>query len=252
MWLLKTLFLMEIGHKYKSDVFAFFIYEFLSKKCYNTFGDIMTFGSIVFKYRKKAKLSEQELAAKLKVKPKLIEYWENDQLMPSEKYFQDLVFLLRIPEKEVVEHYVIRREAHHLEKTGMILLFLLIAILGSYLLPFLNQNGAAFLLAPKLNLTDYIIAYVAMWFHIMASFIALGILLKYLINSRVTQQKKLFVLLKYPLIVTSISSAVPMIQHFFELKMGYFAIFTFSMFYLIIYLIRYRKMRKLMIIGEEA
>ncbi len=212
----------------------------------------MTFGSIVFKYRKKAKLSEQELAVRLKVKPKLIQYWENDQLMPSEKHFQNLIYFLRIPEKEVVERYVIRREAHHLEKSGMILLFILIATLGSYLLPFFNQNGAAFLFAPKLNLTDYIIAYVAMWFHIVAVFVTLGMLLKYFINSRVTQQKKLYELLKYPLIVTSISSVVPMIQHFFELKMGYFAIFTFSMLYLIVYLIRYRKMRRLMIIGEEA
>lgn len=206
----------------------------------------------MYKYRKKAKLTEEELAAKLQVKSKMIAYWEKDQLMPKEKHFQNIVRFLKIPEKEVLEPYVIRRESHHLESAGMMLIFVLIAILGSFLLPIYEQNGAAFLFKPQLDLSKYILSYISLWLYFISAFSMLLILIKFLVNATVTKQKKLFVMLRVPLAVMTVSVVIPMLEYFFLLKMGYFSILTFTLVFLIIYILKYRKMRKTLIIGEEA
>ncbi len=58
----------------------------------------MKIGSIIAKYRKKAKLTQQQLADKLGVNKGTIYQYEKDKLMPRYNRLQEIVTLLDIPE----------------------------------------------------------------------------------------------------------------------------------------------------------
>ncbi|CCV64518.1 Predicted transcriptional regulator [Alteracholeplasma palmae J233] len=211
----------------------------------------MTLGTLISKYRSRAKLSTEELAAKFPAKRKKIEYWEADRLIPSDSEMQRLIQLLKIPEKEGQNLFVVQRSVSTLENTSMMLLFMTMAVLLGYFLPlYENMNAMAFLFTPKVNLGTYIIPYISLWIHFISCIIIIVIMLLFFLKAKYRQQLNYYKMLVYPISIGFISLLFFIIDKFQAAYVGYFSILLITFAMGLYYIFSTRKMYKLQILTK--
>ena len=203
----------------------------------------MTVGKLIITYRKKIKLTSEQFAAKIAVKPKMVDAWEKSTTIPPLNKCQDIIRILGIDNEVFFSSYTTQKIIQTYDSASLLYMSLAMLILVGYFFSFgISENGFTFLFTPSFSLHTHLISYLGLWMNFLCCFTIIGLCLYGIIKGNVVTKKKIFKVILYLLIPLIFGIGATIISDVNILDVGYVAVVLFTLIFTVFYFIFLRRL----------